>query len=199
MKIPPGYTEARVLEAIEKTVSLLAPTFVFAYYDLDDIKQFGRMEALQLLESEKFDPSRPLENFLYVHIRRRLLNLWRKKLRRTDAPCLVCHQGEPCGPRGEFCSKYASWLRRNQTKANLAQPLALDHIADERERRTRTDASSESDVELDELLRKIDLQLPLEFRQDYLKMREGLSVPKSRRREIESIIQSILGDSLSGR
>src|SRR5690348_1481836 len=111
MTVPPGMTEAEVLEAIEKAVNALASSFTFGIYDIDDIKQQGRLYALQALATEKYDPSRPLPNFLYAHIRNRLINLKRDKLHRNDPPCKECASGEPCQPDGH-CKKFLEWRKR---------------------------------------------------------------------------------------
>jgi DNA-directed RNA polymerase specialized sigma24 family protein len=192
MKIPPGKTEAEVLAAIEKAVNILAPSFVFGYYDVEDIKQHGRMKALELLEEDKYDPSLPLENFLYTHIRNRFINLRRDKLRRNDPPCRLCHSGSPCGDDGDHCPKYASWLTRNQAKANIMRPLDLNHISDERENRTRTRATAAQEVEIDELVQRIREELPVELQATFLMMRDGVSIPKAKRVQVENAVKEIL-------
>src|SRR5262245_57832295 len=148
MILPPGKTEAEVLAAIDKAVNTLAPTYVFGPYDIDDIKQEGRRHAIEVLAKGVYDPTRPLENFLYTHIKNRLINLKRDKLRRNDAPCRRCHDGDPCGGPGSYCATYREWLARNNAKANLMRPLDLGNIADEREKRTRVNSTAHQDAEL---------------------------------------------------
>lgn len=195
MKIPPGLTEAEVLSAIEKAVNILAPSFVFGYYDLEDIKQEGRLQAFKVLETEKYDPSRPLANFIYAHIRNRYINLLRDKLRRNDPPCQRCHEGCFCEPDGP-CEQYAAWKERNCTKANLMRPLDLAHVADENERHTRIESTVVNDVEIDEIVQLIDTHLPIELRATYLQMREGVSVPKAKRQLVEDEVRNIIRGSV---
>lgn len=193
MKIPPGYTEERVLQAIEKAADILAPSFVFGSYDVDDIRQQCFLFAFEVLEKEKFDPGRPLENFIYTHLRNQLINFRRNKFRRNDPPCGSCHSGVPCPKaEGEHCRKYRAWLRLNNAKANISSPLALDNVCDEKERRTRVESSSEQDVEIDELIKLVDSQLPVELRATYLQMRAGVSVPKPKRLQVERAVTEIL-------
>ena len=192
MKIPPGHDEASVLAAIEKVVGALAPTFVFGYFQLEDVKQQGVLFALEVLEKEKYDPSRQLENFLYCHIRNQFINLKRKLVKRCDAPCASCHSGRCCGPNGTPCARYLEWAERNKTKGNILRPLDLGNISDEHESRTRVDSTVESEAEFDELLEKIDGELPLELRADYLRLREGVALPKARRTLVESAVRRIL-------
>lgn len=181
--VPEGMTEAQVLAAIEKTAAILSPSFVFGCYDLDDIKQEARQACLLALA--KYDPSRPLENFLYTHVRNRLINLKRNKFRRTDAPCKQCHSGEPCED-GSFCKVYERWVVRNDTKANLMRPSELaGESLDEQE-------GPDEEVIRNETWRLIDERLPASMRTTYLKMRDGVSVPKSKRDEVLAEIRSIL-------
>ena len=194
MYLPPGKTEAEVLAAIKKTVDILAPSFAVGYYDIDDMKQEATWEAIRVLNKGKYDPDRPLENFLYVAIRRRLLNFQRDHVRRNDPPCKSCHEGKRC-TEGSFCKKYAKWLKTNNAKASAISPLGLNHISDERD---RNPSGGEQEVELNELLDKIDRELPVELRGYYLQMRDGLKIPKVKRLEVEKAVKLILGDAISG-
>ena len=73
--------EEQVLTAIENVVNALARNFRFGYFDTDDMKQQGRMYALEGIP--KYNPEvGPLENFLRTHIRNRFINLKRNKLTR---------------------------------------------------------------------------------------------------------------------
>ncbi len=188
MKVPPGYTEKQVLDIIEQTVSILARSFVFGYFDVDDIKQYGRMYALELLEKETYDPKLPLQNYLHTHVRNRLCNLKRDKFRRTDAPCVTCHEGNYCTGTGEACPRYKAWFERNSRKANLMRPLDLN---EERTTRSPADCVSE-EAEQNELFRLIDEKLPLDLRSSYLKIKAGVSVPKAQRERVEQAIREIL-------
>ncbi len=193
MKYPPGKTEEEVLAAIEKAVRMLAPSFVFGYFGIDDISQQARLYGLQAIASGKYDPARPLENWLYIHIRNRLINLRRDKLRRSDPPCRRCHDGNPCGETGTICQKYAEWLGRNNSKANLMQPINIDHVSDEKESRARLESTVVQDAELNEVIERIDAALPVELRATYLQMRAGVSVPRARREAVMEAVRAILG------
>jgi RNA polymerase sigma factor (sigma-70 family) len=197
MKIPKNKTKAEVLEIIERIVNRLATNFKFNPFDVDDIKQEGRIFAMQALA--KYDEARPLENFLYKHVRNRLINFKRDNYRRTDAPCKLCANaidGETGHPSGAYCDKYVSWQQRNMRKQNVINPLDISNISDEKEPTTREESSVLDDVAQNELLKKIDERLPLELRSYYLQMRDGASVPKPKRLEVERVILSILGDDL---
>ncbi|MBY0525583.1 MAG: hypothetical protein K2R98_19415 [Gemmataceae bacterium] len=196
MQLPPGKTEQEVMAAIEKAVNILAPSFVFGYMDLDDIKQTARMYGLQCLR--QYDSSRPLDNFVYSHIKNRLINYKRDNLRRNDAPCRECHAasmtGSPFSHHTDSlpCQKYRAWKSRNDNKANIMHPLDLDFIADEREPNTRQESEVESEVETKELLRLIDMNLDVDLRATFLQMKAGQSVPKARRMVVEKAVRDIL-------
>lgn len=192
MKIPAGYTEEQVLEVIEKIVNALAPSFAFGYFDIEDMKQEARYEAIKVMGEGKFDETRRLENFLYTHIRNRLTNLRRNKLKRNDPPCIDCHEGRYCSGTKNYCRAYSEWLKRNSTKANLVRPLDIDNISDEHEKHTRKESHIEEDLEIIELKAIIDEKLPVEYRATYLKMQAGVSVPKAKREQIEKIVKEIL-------
>lgn len=187
-QVPQGKTEQEVLDAIEKAVRLLAPSFVFGYYGLEDIQQEARVEGL--LAIERYDPSRPLENFVYVHIHNRLCNLLRNKFRRNDPPCKECASGKPCR-EGSFCKKYDAWLRRNHVKANLMQPLDLGAQAGGDAWRSFEPSAEEEAIQT-ELISLIDSKLPTEMRAIYLQLRSGVNVPKSKREAVVKAVKEIL-------
>src|SRR5688500_13353992 len=129
VRLPSNMSEAQVLEAIEKTVRLVAASFRFGYFDVDDMRQQARLFALQALD--KYDESRPLENFLYTHIKNRLINFKRDKYKRNDPPCQVCHgtiPGESTGHEdGALCARYRAWRKRNLSKQNIMNPLDISN------------------------------------------------------------------------
>ena len=62
IKWPSNISQEDVLKIIERIVNRLSSKFKFGYYDIDDIKQEARIEALNGLAH--YDEKRPLENFL---------------------------------------------------------------------------------------------------------------------------------------
>lgn len=193
MKIPPGQTEATVLAAIEKAVGRLAPAFSFGYFTPEDIRQEGYVLACEVLATEKFDPARPLDSFLFIHIRNRLSNLKRRVMRRNDPPCRKCAAGNHCRPDGP-CKKYREWHDRNNAKSCLAG-AGIESAAEDQ----GSVESPESQVELAEILEKIDSNLPIGMRADYLRMRAGEKLTNVRRSEIEEVLKEMLRDELCPR
>jgi DNA-directed RNA polymerase specialized sigma24 family protein len=193
VKIPPNMTEQQVLAVIDKVANLLAHGFTFGYFTVEDIKQEARIAAMSAMD--RYDPTRPLDNFLYRHVKNRLINFKRDNFKRNDPPCISCHRsmaGSTEHDDKQYCSKYSSWLKRNVTKQNIMNPLDISNISDEHESRTRSESGVLEDIAQAELLRIIDAALPLELRSAYLQMRDGYSVPKAKRLEVEHAVRLIL-------
>lgn len=196
MKVPSNLSEGAVLDVIKNVVTLLAPSFRFGCYDVDDLKQEATMFAIRAMD--KYDENRPLANFIYSHVRNRLINFKRDNYRRTDSPCPACYQADANGRKpsheGEtFCVKYAHWRKRNVCKQNLMNTLDIGNLNDEGESTTHRESTIVEDIHLKELLDKIDMQLPVEMRSIYLQLKDGVSVPKSKRSEVECKLKEILG------
>jgi RNA polymerase sigma factor (sigma-70 family) len=196
MRLPDNVTEKDFLQATEKVVNILAASFKFGYFEVEDIKQQARLFAIEAMG--RYDPSRPLDNFLFTHIRNRLINFRRDKYRRNDPPCIECHNslpGSTLHEDGQYCEKYSIWLRRNASKQNIMNPIDLHNISDEHERNTHTESCVLEDIEIAELRNMIDIKLEPELRSIYLQMLAGDSVPRSKRTEVERAIEEIIGDN----
>lgn len=188
-----NYTEEQILQEIEKIVNILAHNFTFGYYDLDDIKQEGRIEGIKALE--RYDEDLPLANFLCVHIRNRLINIIRNKYHRNDPPCKSCYgsiQGETQHVDGKYCAKFLAWKSRNARKAGLVCPADLSNIDDTSEETTKINSTVSEDFAKQEIWDMIDLKLPSFMRADYLKLKAGISIPKNRRDAVIKKIREFL-------
>lgn len=128
--VPEGMAEEDVLATIECVVRQLAPSFAFGHYDIEDIKQVGRLEAITLLGKGKYNTSRPLRAYIYTHVRRRLLNLRREIMRTDDVSCRACYRvwltgnQDGCGQNSKDCARFRKWAR-NQDKKYRAKRTAL--------------------------------------------------------------------------
>lgn len=194
MNVPPGQTKESVTEIIERVVNALAGRFTFGIHSEDDIKQELWVIALQALTEGRYDPSRPLDKFLYIHLRNRISNFKRDHFHRSDPPCRLCNEGKFCTENGA-CKKFREWKRLNSSKANLQQPADIDRIADEDGQVTGTPSKVCDDASMNDVLARIDANLPIELRQTYLQMRSGMTVPKSRRDPVEDAIKRIVCQS----
>ncbi len=187
MKIPPGHTEAEVVATLTRIADSVAHEFAFGSYTPDDIRQEAVAEGLEALP--RYDPDRPLENFLRVHIRNRLLNLIRKEFKRSDPPCRACHKGHRCQYAGKgVCDKYQAWAARNNAKATLARGAGEAGAAE-----TAVSDGIAATAEFSELTARIDAQLPTALRADYLRILAGNHIPKARRLKVEEAVRLILG------
>lgn len=189
MNYPHDLTEEQVMTAMNKAVALLAQTFSFGYFDSDDIRQEAYIFGLEALS--RYDPSRPLENFLYSHIKNRLINFKRDKYHRTDPPCKICAEHGK-HPDGSVCTKYAAWKKRNSSKQNLMRPLDIQNLSDENEKSVRQSHNIIDEATLTEARNLIDDHLSIELRSIYLRIKAGESVPKAKRVKLENALRDLI-------
>lgn len=205
MKIPPNYTEEQVLDILEDIANKLAHRFRFGYHDIEDIKQMAKLFALEALESDKYDGRKPLANFLWVHMRNRVFNEKRNTYERPDKPCYNCPLGayiqynDSCEEfrNKDDCTLYRDWAKRNISKRNLMNLLSLHNISlgprgDGEPNMLLEDTNQ---LEFKELKEKIEKELPLEFRLDYLRLLNDLKIPKDRRTRLQNLIEEIVGQT----
>ena len=177
-----GVDENEFLKAVDKISKKLIYKFKFGYHEAEDMRQQATIFALQGLKN--YDHKRPLENFLWTHVRNRLFNYKRDNYQRPDKPCLTCpffkkntknneHDCEKYTDKNH-CSLYSNWVEKNEAKKNIMKPLYIDQ-------------SNESDLSctnfLDkiknkEILDKIDQHMPVKHRQTYLSFLHGGKVSK---------------------
>ena len=189
MNYPHDLTEEQVMAAMNKAVALLAQTFSFGYFDSDDIRQEAYIFGLEALP--RYDPNRPLENFLYSHIRNRLINFKRDKYHRTDPRCKICAEHGK-HPDGSVCTKYAAWKKRNSSKQNLMRPLDIQNLSDENEKSVRHSHNIIDEATLTEARDLIDKNLSVELRSIYLRIKAGESVPKAKRVKLEIALRDLI-------
>ena len=156
-------------------VDRIAHKYRFGYYDVDDIKQEAFIIAMEAME--RYDESRPLENFLAVHISNRLKNFKRDNFCRPDY----------IPPSGKS-------VNDNDTKRFLMAPLDIDNIRDEHERNMRDDDNMHNSVIKKEIMEIVDVRLDMSLRSDYLRILHDVYVPKPRREQIYAAIVDILNE-----
>ena len=194
MKIPDGYTESQVTDIIEKVVGRLAYKFVFGYHDVDDIKSLGRILAIEGMK--KFDGKRPLENFLYIHVKNRLGNEKRNKYERKTPPCLKCpffdkSYPNECAAYSDKmeCEKWAKFRLKNDAKKNLMRPGRIEDSSEELNFSCTTDVlESMSNVEILEL---IDKEISSKIRPLFIKFRNGIKLVKAEYKKLLEEIKNI--------
>lgn len=75
MKLPRNMKEDEVISQIMTIIDRIAPKYAFNGYSVEDIKQESFIICMDALD--RYDPNRPLENFLSVHLSNRLKNFVR--------------------------------------------------------------------------------------------------------------------------
>lgn len=196
MKIPKGMTEKEVVEIINRVAKGLANKFKFGYHSVEDIKQQACLYACMAIDT-KYDGKRPLENFLWVHVRNRLCNYKRDTYERKDKPCDKCplkaYIGGVCTAYKDMeeCEFYAKWLLRNTTKKNLCHTMDISNIRDTEERNLKFYDNPEDKLIKKELEELIDDRIPVTLRQYWIRMKHGVKVPKAMSDKISVIIEEI--------
>jgi len=188
MKIPNKYTEQEVIDTIDNIADRLCYKFKFGYHSVDDMKQQARLFGWEGLE--KYDGVRPLENFLWTHVRNRLYNFKRNNYARLEKPCDTCEFfiKKKCTAfiDQEECNLYKGWLDRNNAKKNL-----MYTVSNEFDNRESGNAilSTLADKEVIGLL---DQELPVYFREDWIRLINNLRLPKNRKDVLLEKILEIL-------
>lgn len=193
---PCGLSEPEILAAIEQALSNLGKIYRFGYHEQKDIEQEGRMLALEILQTGKYDCKRSLPAFLFVHLRNRLSNFKRDKFRRNDPPCKACHYAfnhatpSVCSDaEGGTCKKYESWRLRNASKQNLMNMLDLSVIDADSDYLAYDEAAALPECEAAELAAELDAKLPAKLRKVYLKIKSGEKVSKTDRKSLEEFVR----------
>ena len=165
MEIPKGLNEKQVIDTITKIAKRLAPKFVFAGYEVEDIEQEAFLIGVSGLKN--YDPSRPLENFMFTHINNRLKTFKRDNYYRMD---------------------YGTNAQKIQErKKSLLEPVSLDSIYAIYKINEVGD-----EAYLKEILDLIDQRLPPNLRGDYLKLQSNAPLSKPRKRNIIEVIEKII-------
>ncbi len=161
MNIPDGMTEKEVIDQIEKVCNRISPKYTFYGYTLDDIKQEAFIICMEALN--RYDNSRPLENFLSVNLSNRLKNFVRDNhfIHNDDIE-----------------------------RVKVLKPAQLDHenaVIDKKE-----DNISYDSMEYKNMADILNIKIPASIRLDYLRMINDVYITKQRREEIVEIIHEIL-------
>lgn len=187
-----GLSEEQVLAIIEDVSVGLSHKYTFGYYDLEDIQQEARLIALDKLSKYNPDGGGSLKTFLWQCVKNALSNLKRDKFERLTKPCKVCSRkgSDQCNPK--HCRQYNKWKQLNDAKKNLSSPITIDSVSDENEPRMSNNSSIVENIAGSEIINLLDRYIPIEFRQDYLRLKSGATVSKHRKIKIKEIIEDIL-------
>ena len=164
MKKPDNLSEQEVIEVITRVSKKLAPKFVFASYEAEDIEQEAFLMGVEGLT--RYDSSKPLENFMYTHINNRLKNFKRDNYYRFD---------------------YGNAQRIQDRKKNILEPMDIAALYS-----VSTEDETASNAHIAETVELIDRKLPAELRGDYLRLQTNSPLPKGRKAIIIQVIEDIV-------
>jgi len=155
-------------EIILKVIDRIAPRYTFGYYELDDIKQESYIICLEAIE--KYDNSRPFENFISKHLSNRLKTLIRDKYSRSN---IESEKHE----------------KLNQSKKNLMDLKSVDgsykvYEDDIIERLSTSEA-------IETLMR----ELPPSMRNNFYRLANGVSIQSSKKQALFDKVKEILGEN----
>lgn len=188
----PSVSDEELLVVIDNISKKLAYKFKFGYHDIEDMKQQISIFAIEGLKN--YDHKRPLENFLWTHVRNRLFNYKRDNYQRPDKPCLTCplydKVSSNCTKYGNKldCDLYNSWYNRNNHKKNLMHLTTIDELKDY----SNIFLGYENNIDNKEIFKILDQNLIGEHRAIYLKILGGNKVNKIETDKLIDKIKEIL-------
>ena len=196
-----GVSEEEFLEVLENISKRLGHKFKFGYHSYEDMKQQAAIFALEGLE--KYDKSRPLENFLWTHVRNRLFNYKRDNYQRPDKPCLTCPFYDPslkqstneCTEYSDKnnCAPFVSWYNRNNSKKNIMTPTTMDEVNEFSANTKFSKKDSVVDFSLTkEIIEVLDEKIQKQYRKIYLRYKYGEKISSSDFKKLIKNIKQIL-------
>lgn len=203
-QIPKGMQEEEVMAIIDKVATRLAYKFRFGYHTIDDMKQQARLYAWMGLD--KYDNQRPLENFLWTHVRNRLFNFKRDNYERPDLPCLNCplqaydphcdksNSGCTAYEDKDCCELYARWASRNERRKNIMNPITFASVVDEKEDNMKVHNDLDRQLDMKEFFDIVEKDIPLELKADLIRLKNDIPIPKPRREKVYEAIRTILAE-----
>lgn len=194
-----GVSQDEFLTVLDNISKRLCHKFRFAYHDIEDMKQQAAIFALEGLE--RYDNKRPLENFLWTHVRNRLFNYKRNNYQRPDKPCLSCplfDKAYKCSLNQcskftdkQDCEPFKAWSKRNDSKKNIVQPA---YIEEDLHPIKSKDLSNL--IQDQEIINFLDSNIQAEYRENYLKLKHGSKIPKQQLDKLKKYILELMENSL---
>lgn len=187
-------SDEEFVKVLEKITKRLAHKFKFGYHSIEDMKQQAAIFALEGLKN--YDHKRPLENFLWTHVRNRLFNYKRNNYQRPDKPCLTCPLYDPkykvsnnqCSKFLEKndCELYATWSKRNDAKKIISKPSCVEDLS------SLPGNSSSNDN--NEIVQFLDIHIRSEYRDSYLKLKHNHKINKNELIKLQKHIKELMED-----
>lgn len=188
-------TEDQFIQAVNNISKKLIYKFKFGYHDIDDMKQQAMIFALEGLQN--YDSDRPLENFLWTHIRNRLFNFKRDNYFRPNNICLDCPFFDPNfklsnNQCSKFVNKYDCEIyndndNRNSVKKNIMHPTNIDNALDTHDQNNFFELISNK-----ELINLIEEKIETKYRELYLKVKGSIKISKQEMAKLKDHLLEIL-------
>jgi hypothetical protein len=161
--------------------------WAFGAHAAEDISQQCVVWGLEALgPGSKYDASRSLGIFLYVHMSNRLKNLKRSQQFRGESPCRCCSVVDP---PAEPCERYRKYLRANAFRVSLAKILPYHDAAGPPESPDQIALAGELD-------RYIRARLDPQSLVDYVQVLQGERLPNTYRvQQLRAAVRRVLGAS----
>ena len=157
------------LAIIQKVISLHAPKYKIPGYDVEDIEQEAFIISMEYIQHWD-ETVGPLENFLSKHLSFRLKDFVRNNTLNN------------------------SIFKENKNR--VLRPLDISVINPETENALVDQHDAIEEVEINEIVKKIDQYLPVSLRRTYLQMRAGVKVNRGRARKVKEFVEALLKEFL---
>lgn len=181
---------AEVHDALAEVARVLGGKLAFGAWAPDDIAGEVWAEGLEVLSvPDRYDPTRPIGNFLYVHCKRRIHNLKRKHHYRAARPCKCC---SPDSPPVEPCERFVVWKRLNESRYNLSRPV--EEIAEP----LAPGTSVLDEVIAREMVEVLARDLPEPFKGDFRRALAGERFQGDRLHALQDEVAHLLGVQYDG-
>lgn len=187
-------SEEDFISAVNKVAKKLIYKFKFGYHSSEDMKQQAMIFAIEGLE--KYDPSKPLENFLWTHIRNRLFNYKRDNYHRPNNVCLTCpfydrkfeFSDNQCKKfkNKKDCELYTAAEKQNETKKSIKNASGSEN------QNIKNTHNLLDDIINKEILLIIEDRISLKYREDYLKLKGGIKISKKNREKLKEHLLKII-------
>lgn len=163
MKIPSGMTEEEVTKQIMVVVNRIAAKYTFYGYEVGDMKSEAFIICIEALE--RYDESRPLENFLSVNLSNRLKNF----------------------VRDNYFTKLEAL-----TKGQVIRPAQLEYEHTICQELNDTEDENYTKLDYKNMAEIISKNIDPSLRMDYLKMINEVYISRNKRKEVMGAIYNIL-------
>ena len=203
MYVPEGMIESDVVDTIKRVSKWLSKKYRFGYYSDEDIEQQVFIIIIENKLLEKYDPSRPLENYLARVLKNRLFNFKRDNYKRPDPPCVRCPLNAFIAPdtctaykEKEECTFYSRWINNNDSKERIMNTIPIDNVCYDRESLMSYSIDFEGDIDMDSIDSVLMNTLDHKHRKLYILHKNGEKLKSSDFSSLLSKIKELMDEGL---